>query len=183
MALLIMESKVELPKVPYLTALDIYLEVCFGFVLSSVFEFACVHHYTKFTKEEIRQKEKSLIRRFSTINTMNCVDTTRITEQYNVTAERLSCNITHESDNDEKIHKHKEENLYKNQNLKQQVLAKWSLFSCFKSFYKCSIKFKNKNKIEQYNRVSQIDYLSRIIYPVLFGLFNFIYWNIYIKNR
>lgn len=52
MALLIMESKEDLPKIGYLTALDIYLIVCFLFILSSVFEFACVHYETKFIYEQ-----------------------------------------------------------------------------------------------------------------------------------
>ena len=53
MALLIMESKIDLPKISYLTALDIYLMVCFGYVLSSVIEFVWVHYFTKYEFEEL----------------------------------------------------------------------------------------------------------------------------------
>jgi gamma-aminobutyric acid receptor subunit alpha len=46
MALLIMENKVDFPKTAYMTALDVYLIVCFGFILSSIIEFAWVHYAT-----------------------------------------------------------------------------------------------------------------------------------------
>ena len=52
MALLIIENKVDFPKISYLTASDLYLIICFGFILSSIIEFALVHYETRLIYEQ-----------------------------------------------------------------------------------------------------------------------------------
>ena len=42
------ENKSQLPKVSYITALDIYVALCFVFVLATTIEFAVVHYFTKY---------------------------------------------------------------------------------------------------------------------------------------
>ena len=48
MTLLGIENKNAFPKVPYSTALDVYVGVCFAFILSTIVEFAFVHYFTKY---------------------------------------------------------------------------------------------------------------------------------------
>ena len=47
MAFLALDSRSDLPRVKYATALDLYIAVCFVFVLSAIVQFAIVHRYTK----------------------------------------------------------------------------------------------------------------------------------------
>ncbi|KAI3388292.1 hypothetical protein SNEBB_003982 [Seison nebaliae] len=49
---LTLEARNDLPKVPYTTALDYYLWIAFFFVFSTMFEFACVHYFTKYGSGE-----------------------------------------------------------------------------------------------------------------------------------
>lgn len=37
--------------------------------------------------------------------------------------------------------------------------------------------------IKSYNRVSRVDKISRIIFPVLFFIFNLVYWATYINSK
>ena len=43
-----LDNRNDLPKVNYSTALDVYVAMCFVFVLATIIQFACVHYYTKF---------------------------------------------------------------------------------------------------------------------------------------
>jgi ATP/ADP translocase len=47
MAFLALDSRSDLPRVKYATALDLYIGLCFVFVLSAIVQFAIVHRYTK----------------------------------------------------------------------------------------------------------------------------------------
>lgn len=47
MAFLALDSRSEMPRVKYATALDLYIAMCFVFVLSAIVQFALVHRYTK----------------------------------------------------------------------------------------------------------------------------------------
>lgn len=37
----------ELPQVPYATALELYVQMCFTFLIASMVEFVGVHYFTK----------------------------------------------------------------------------------------------------------------------------------------
>lgn len=37
----------DLPKVPYATALELYVQMCFLFLIASMVEFVGVHYFTK----------------------------------------------------------------------------------------------------------------------------------------
>lgn len=47
MAFLGIETRRDLPKVSYSTALDHFLNICFAFVMASIIQFAGVHFFTK----------------------------------------------------------------------------------------------------------------------------------------
>lgn len=42
-----MDTRDDLPKVHYATALDWFVNMCFGFVIASLLQFAAVHFFTK----------------------------------------------------------------------------------------------------------------------------------------
>lgn len=47
MTFLALDTRDELPRVSYATALDLYVAMCFIFVLSTLGQFAIVHSFTK----------------------------------------------------------------------------------------------------------------------------------------
>ena len=47
MTFLGLESRSDLPRVSYTTALDIYIAMAFMFVLATMVQFAAVHNFTK----------------------------------------------------------------------------------------------------------------------------------------
>lgn len=47
MTFLALDTRDELPRVSYATALDLYVAMCFIFVLSTLVQFAIVHLFTK----------------------------------------------------------------------------------------------------------------------------------------
>lgn len=63
MTFMAQDSKQDLPKVTYATALDIYMVLCYAFVLLTIVEFSLVHAFTKFNTgdPELRYLEKARI--------------------------------------------------------------------------------------------------------------------------
>lgn len=54
-----MDSRSDLPRVAYATALDWFIVMCNVFVIASLFEFAGVHYFTKFGSGEIHHSSDS----------------------------------------------------------------------------------------------------------------------------
>lgn len=53
MTFLGLEARTDLPKVPYSTALDLFLWLSYGFIFATIIEFAFVHFYTKYGYGEV----------------------------------------------------------------------------------------------------------------------------------
>ena len=43
-----LDNRNDLPRVSYSTALDVYVAMCFVFVLATIIQFAAVHYFTKY---------------------------------------------------------------------------------------------------------------------------------------
>ena len=54
-----MDTRTDLPKVPYATALDMFVIMCFVFVTASMLEFASVHYFTKIGSGEVNHGDAS----------------------------------------------------------------------------------------------------------------------------
>lgn len=54
-----MDAREDVPQVPYATALDWFIVMCFGFVIASCLEFAGVHYFTKRGFGEIQHDSDS----------------------------------------------------------------------------------------------------------------------------
>ncbi|KAG8260785.1 Gamma-aminobutyric acid receptor subunit alpha-4, variant 2, partial [Homalodisca vitripennis] len=52
MTFLGLESRTDLPKVPYPTALDFFVFLSFGFIFATIIQFALVHYFTKYGSGE-----------------------------------------------------------------------------------------------------------------------------------
>ena len=53
MAFLGIENRRDLPRVPYSTALDYFVGICFAFVLATILQFSGVHFFTKHGSGEV----------------------------------------------------------------------------------------------------------------------------------
>ena len=53
MAFLGVDNRQDLPRISYSTALDLFVGVCFFFVLASIIQFASVHYSTTFGNGEV----------------------------------------------------------------------------------------------------------------------------------
>ena len=54
-----MDTRDDLPKVHYATALDWFVLMCFGFVIATILEYAGVHYFTKIGSGEIQHETDS----------------------------------------------------------------------------------------------------------------------------
>ncbi|XP_059140166.1 gamma-aminobutyric acid receptor subunit alpha-6-like [Physella acuta] len=52
MTFLVLDSRNDLPRVAYSTALDVYVFMCFCFIFASILQFAAVHFFTKYGTAE-----------------------------------------------------------------------------------------------------------------------------------
>ncbi|KAH9523165.1 hypothetical protein Btru_065995 [Bulinus truncatus] len=52
MTFLVLDSRNDLPRVDYSTALDVYVFMCFCFIFASILQFAAVHFFTKYGTAE-----------------------------------------------------------------------------------------------------------------------------------
>ncbi len=54
-----MDTRDDLPKVPYATALDWFVIMCFAYVIGTLLEYAGVHYFTKLDSGEIQHDSDS----------------------------------------------------------------------------------------------------------------------------
>nr|XP_053636684.1 gamma-aminobutyric acid receptor alpha-like isoform X1 [Cherax quadricarinatus] len=59
MTFLGLEARTDLPKVPYSTALDLFVWLSYGFIFATIIEFAFVHVFTKVGSGEVYVSESS----------------------------------------------------------------------------------------------------------------------------
>ncbi|XP_011438799.3 gamma-aminobutyric acid receptor alpha-like [Magallana gigas] len=158
MTFLALDTRDELPRVTYATALDLYVAMCFIFVLSTLVQFAIVHLFTKKGHSD-------------TCTSPPYVDSS---DDENVpfsrhprprTAERIASI---------------EQNLHKNRvfvTRKESRMKVW--FS--------SLKFKGhksqKRGHDEANSVSQIDKVCRCAFPITFVILNIAYWSFYLTRK
>ncbi|XP_046553483.1 gamma-aminobutyric acid receptor alpha-like isoform X2 [Haliotis rubra] len=149
------ENKTDFPKISYITAIDLYIGVCFAFVLATILEFAFVHYFTKYGTGEPLLYESS--------------DEDDDDSVFEETEEHQDL----ESNGVDGMHIHK---IVPDRSLRATIAAK--LCDCIhcltqtKRYYG----FKKKTNDGYINSVSQIDRTSRVVFPVTFFIFNVVYW-------
>ncbi|XP_050803765.1 gamma-aminobutyric acid receptor subunit gamma-1 isoform X1 [Gopherus flavomarginatus] len=143
-------ARKSLPKVSYVTAMDLFVSVCFIFVFAALMEYGTLHYFTS-NKKGNKEKEKSskhkpakssavAVRPRSTLIAIN--------------------NINH-------LQQHDEDYGYECLEGKDCT----SFFCCFED---CRTGSWREGRI--HIRVAKIDSYSRIFFPTAFALFNLVYW-------
>ncbi|KAI4882502.1 hypothetical protein NFI96_018898, partial [Prochilodus magdalenae] len=163
MTTLSISARNSLPKVAYATAMDWFMAVCYAFVFSALIEFATVNYFTKRSWAWDGQKEGQDMRTrdsaaFSkkTNNTFNIVGTTypmSVGKDPGLTTIAKSATT-------ETPAQHQTVRL-------SRMDGEYIMEGTKKS----------------YNRVSKVDKISRIIFPVLFFIFNLAYWATYVNRK
>ncbi|XP_060634455.2 gamma-aminobutyric acid receptor subunit gamma-1 isoform X1 [Anolis sagrei] len=143
-------ARKSLPKVSYVTAMDLFVSVCFIFVFAALMEYGTLHYFTS-NKKGAKEKDKKSknkssnppvlpVRPGSTLISIN--------------------NIRHFQERD---------NSYGYECLEGKDCT--SFFCCFDD---CRTGSWREGRI--HIRVAKIDSYSRIFFPTAFALFNLVYW-------
>ncbi|XP_052377013.1 gamma-aminobutyric acid receptor subunit alpha-3-like isoform X2 [Oncorhynchus keta] len=167
MTTLSISARNSLPKVAYATAMDWFMAVCYAFVFSALIEFATVNYFTKRSwawdgkkeAQEMRRRESASLSKKAN-NTFNIVGTTYTLNEAKdpglTTVSRSATTATHHQH-----HHHHHHHSHKVPKMDDNYVE----------------------AIKSYNRVSRVDKISRIIFPVLFFIFNLVYWATYINSK
>ncbi|XP_053329757.1 gamma-aminobutyric acid receptor subunit alpha-3-like [Spea bombifrons] len=157
MTTLSISARNSLPKVAYATAMDWFMAVCYAFVFSALIEFATVNYFTKrgWAWDGKRFQDGQAFKKKDPIMLSK-----KTNNSYNIVGATYTLNIKEPALT----------TIAKNATLPQQPL----------SLPHPELNLEGK---KTYNSVSRIDKISRIIFPVLFAIFNLVYWATYVNRE
>ncbi|XP_028322299.1 gamma-aminobutyric acid receptor subunit alpha-3 isoform X2 [Gouania willdenowi] len=158
MTTLSISARNSLPKVAYATAMDWFMAVCYAFVFSALIEFATVNYFTKRSWAWDGKKEGMEIRRRE-----SAVLTKKANNTFNIVGTTYAMNVA------------------KDQGLTTISKSAPGASSKHHFLHKMDDPYTEAKK--SYNRVSKVDKISRIIFPVLFFIFNLGYWATYVNRK
>ncbi|XP_042326443.1 gamma-aminobutyric acid receptor subunit alpha-2 isoform X1 [Sceloporus undulatus] len=159
MTTLSISARNSLPKVAYATAMDWFIAVCYAFVFSALIEFATVNYFTKRGwawdgKSVVNDKKKE---KASVMKKNNA---------YAVAVANYAPNITKDS---------------ALPTISKSATTTTATTTAEPNKAKPDAKPAEAKKT--FNSVSKIDRMSRIVFPVLFGSFNLVYWATYLNRE
>ncbi|KAL7853540.1 hypothetical protein AOLI_G00203840 [Acnodon oligacanthus] len=166
MTTLSISARNSLPKVAYATAMDWFMAVCYAFVFSALIEFATVNYFTKRSwawdgekeAQDMRTRDSTAFSK-KTNNTFNIVGTTypmSVGKDPGLTTIAKSATTQAPA-------------------LPQPVREV--------RLSRMDGEYIVEGAKKSYNRVSKVDKISRIIFPVLFFIFNLAYWATYVNRK
>ncbi|MBN3280747.1 GBRA5 protein, partial [Polyodon spathula] len=154
MTTLSISARNSLPKVAYATAMDWFIAVCYAFVFSALIEFATVNY---FTKRSWAWDGKKALEAHQTKKKPPMALTKKANNACMAVGVNNTANI-----------------------MKESVL---STISNSTSVQMKPTEAKPPEAEKTYNSISRIDNMSRIVFPVLFGTFNLVYWATYLNRE
>ncbi|XP_014476307.1 PREDICTED: gamma-aminobutyric acid receptor alpha-like isoform X1 [Dinoponera quadriceps] len=208
-----LDSRTDLPKVRYATALDWFLLMSFGYCIATLLEFAGVHYFTKIGSGEIPlddeewEEWKGIGREEfeDTLRTMiSCSPQTDHPEILDTSARRrgsLMCalysdGITYERDSCRSITVavSSKPSTMEQQTQTELILPLWRQFLyCLAGddAFRRRRQREAANSYRKYgdrlsrhiNSVSYIDRVARVVFPASFGLLNICYWVVYVTYQ
>ncbi|KAK7905050.1 hypothetical protein WMY93_017657 [Mugilogobius chulae] len=153
MTTLSISARNSLPKVAYATAMDWFIAVCYAFVFSALIEFATVNY---FTKRGWAWDGKTVVE-----DKRKEMSITKKNNAYAVAVANYYPSLTKDSP--------------------IPTISKCAPIDHTKS--PAITVTKSEQPKKTFNSVSKIDRLSRIMFPVLFGTFNLVYWATYLNRE
>ncbi|XP_049598471.1 gamma-aminobutyric acid receptor subunit alpha-3 isoform X2 [Syngnathus scovelli] len=160
MTTLSISARNSLPKVAYATAMDWFMAVCYAFVFSALIEFATVNYFTKRSWAWDGKKEGMEVRRRESATLSKKANNT-----FNIVGTTYAINVA------------------KDQGLTtiSKSAASGGASAKHSFLHKMDDPYTEAKK--SYNRVSKVDKISRIIFPILFFIFNLGYWATYVNRK
>ncbi|CAD7676248.1 unnamed protein product [Nyctereutes procyonoides] len=197
MTTLSISARNSLPKVAYATAMDWFIAVCYAFVFSALIEFATVNYFTK-RGWAWDGKKASEAAKVKVVTMLFATGSTFTLPLFSLAS---SCSLLHvfpfsllsfpyisfNLKKERELILNKSTNAYTTGKMthppnipKGQTPAVTSNASS--ASVKPSEEKTSENK-KTYNSISKIDKMSRIVFPVLFGTFNLVYWATYLNRE
>ncbi|KAJ6668093.1 hypothetical protein lerEdw1_016416 [Lerista edwardsae] len=155
MTTLSISARNSLPKVAYATAMDWFIAVCYAFVFSALIEFATVNY---FTKRGYAWDGKSVVPQKP-----KKVKDPLIMKNNSFTAPATATSFTPNIARDPGLATIAKSATIEPKDVKPET--------------------KPPEPKKTFNSVSKIDRLSRIAFPLLFGIFNLVYWATYLNRE
>ncbi|CAL8389912.1 unnamed protein product [Boreogadus saida] len=170
MTTLSISARHSLPKVSYATAMDWFIAVCFAFVFSALIEFAAVNYFTsgagpgrqrKKAREAKHPKKRDpmvLSKKPNNACTAGVNYTPNLTKDMSASISTIS-------------------------NTTSVQLRSVGIGVGMGGMGGSASDVRALDPKKTYNSVSKIDKMSRIVFPVLFGTFNLVYWATYLNRE
>lgn len=191
MTFLGLEARATLPKVPYPTALDYFIFLSFGFIFATIVQFAVVHYYTKVGFGEVYfefvNSDETKARRATVPGTPMRNSTplpppppppiTHYGRQQGKGREIYSIDM--------QLTARREEVRVQLQNDScggslRKAAAAQAAPQAAPQYPQQHARINRPWDVQQMNSVSQIDKISRVVFPLLFLVINLFYWCTYI---
>uniref|UniRef100_A0A3B4D6I0 Gamma-aminobutyric acid receptor subunit alpha-2 n=1 Tax=Pygocentrus nattereri TaxID=42514 RepID=A0A3B4D6I0_PYGNA len=176
MTTLSISARNSLPKVAYATAMDWFIAVCYAFVFSALIEFATVNY---FTKRGWAWDGKSVVndKVMSTSNYPEAFSYMRGKDIFFAFQKKEKASVIKKNNAYAVAVANYAPNITKDSVL--PTIAKGGVVDPGKA----KTESKPAENKKSFNSVSKIDRMSRIMFPVLFGTFNLVYWATYLNRE
>ncbi|XP_042124827.1 gamma-aminobutyric acid receptor subunit alpha-3 isoform X2 [Peromyscus maniculatus bairdii] len=165
MTTLSISARNSLPKVAYATAMDWFIAVCYAFVFSALIEFATVNYFTKRSwawegkkvPEALEMKKKT-----------PTAPTKKTSTTFNIVGTTYPMNLAKDAEFS---------------TISKGAVPSASSTPTVIASPKVTYVQDSPAETKTYNSVSKVDKISRIIFPVLFAIFNLVYWATYVNRE
>ncbi|XP_064525671.1 gamma-aminobutyric acid receptor subunit alpha-3 isoform X3 [Pseudopipra pipra] len=171
MTTLSISARNSLPKVAYATAMDWFIAVCYAFVFSALIEFATVNYFTKrswaWDGKKVLEAQELKVSLWPRPGKKEPVALAKKTNNtYNIVGTTYALNIA------------KDPGL---PTISKSAAATATATNVPPKMPRLEEKLLESKKT--YNSVSKVDKMSRIVFPVLFAIFNLVYWATYVNRE
>ncbi|KAF4530698.1 hypothetical protein B566_EDAN004937 [Ephemera danica] len=176
-----LDSRKDLPKVRYATALDWFLLMSFGYCIATLLEFAGVHYFTKVIgsgeipvdEEEWEEQAAAERHEAAVMPQTGRRRSSLLCPIYNDTVVTMqNAQIT------SPVHTRMPSTMERHTQTEQRIPGWRQLLYCItgNEWFRRQRQRQAGNTSGMMNSVSQIDRAARILFPASFGLLNFLYW-------
>lgn len=198
MTFLGLESRNNLPKVPYCTALDYFVAISFGFIFATIIQFAIVHYYTKVgsgeyyfppmvteatsseEEDDSRDNKPDVTIGSNAQNkiTIYCTEDA-ITSAKSASPTTVTVASSHQATTSQDSTSAGTQSDLRRSRMSHNGRLSGSSRNKRKSY---SASSRGSLPHFQLNSVSKVDKVSRVIFPLSFILINLMYWHTYLMR-
>ncbi|XP_040600665.1 gamma-aminobutyric acid receptor subunit alpha-3 isoform X2 [Mesocricetus auratus] len=165
MTTLSISARNSLPKVAYATAMDWFIAVCYAFVFSALIEFATVNY---FTKRSWAWEGKKVPEALEMKRKTPAAPTKKTSTTFNIVGTTYPMNLAKDAEFS---------------TISKGAAPSASSTPTVIASPKATYVQDSPAETKTYNSVSKVDKISRIIFPVLFAIFNLVYWATYVNRE